>query len=170
MYTGVFLHYTVLELKWASHASVKYICRVCRYYFLLILLRYIKRPSLASIDTIAQQTGPNAEKQHAARCAVLLRDWLLELSALAQEQMVAVPSLEFKFPSSWRWPLFDGDMSKAGVEANPNIHILSVLSCLQFRWQPQCGTQEWILTHTCIFYNKCHLSTCWHWRVYKSWV
>ncbi|XP_069165218.1 FHIP family protein AGAP011705 isoform X3 [Procambarus clarkii] len=61
--------------------------------------RYIKRSSLASVDTGASSC-PGGEKHHAARCAVLLRDWLLELSALAQEQMVAVPSLEFRFPSS----------------------------------------------------------------------
>lgn len=61
--------------------------------------RYVKRPSVASVDTIAN-SGPAVEKLHAARCAVLLRDWLLELSALAQEHMVAVPSLEFRLPSS----------------------------------------------------------------------
>ncbi|KAK8735967.1 hypothetical protein OTU49_005143 [Cherax quadricarinatus] len=61
--------------------------------------RYVKRSSLASVD-IGAGSGLVPDKLHAARCAVLLRDWLLELSALAQEQMVAVPSLEFKFPSS----------------------------------------------------------------------
>ncbi|KAK7070811.1 hypothetical protein SK128_016146, partial [Halocaridina rubra] len=61
--------------------------------------RYIKRTSISSVDTNVL-SGPAAQKRHAARCAVLLRDWLLELSALAQEQTVAVPILGFKFPSS----------------------------------------------------------------------
>ncbi|XP_042204929.1 FHIP family protein CPIJ015043-like isoform X2 [Homarus americanus] len=61
--------------------------------------RYVKRASVASVGPNAS-SGSVAEKRHAARCAVLLQDWLLELSALAQEQMVAVPSLTFRIPSS----------------------------------------------------------------------
>ncbi|XP_068222669.1 FHF complex subunit HOOK-interacting protein 1B isoform X3 [Palaemon carinicauda] len=61
--------------------------------------RYVKRASVSSVDANAL-AGPAMQKRHAARCAILLRDWLLELSALAQEHMVAVPSLEFRFPSS----------------------------------------------------------------------
>lgn len=61
--------------------------------------RYVKPASVSSMDT-SGASGPVGQKRHAARCAVLLRDWLLELSALAQEQTVAVPSLEFRFPSS----------------------------------------------------------------------
>ncbi|KAK4323330.1 hypothetical protein Pmani_005958 [Petrolisthes manimaculis] len=56
--------------------------------------RFIKR------SVVEPAGGPVSEKQHAARCAVLLQDWLQELAALAQEQTVAVPSLEFKVPSS----------------------------------------------------------------------
>ncbi|XP_047475615.1 FHF complex subunit HOOK interacting protein 1B-like isoform X6 [Penaeus chinensis] len=61
--------------------------------------RYVKRASVSTVDS-STSTGTAGQKRHAARCAVLVRDWLLELSALAQEHTVAVPSIEFRFPSS----------------------------------------------------------------------
>lgn len=61
--------------------------------------RYVKRASVSTLDSNAS-AGTAGHKRHAARCAVLMRDWLLELSALAQEHTVAVPSIEFRFPSS----------------------------------------------------------------------
>lgn len=66
----------------------------CETSFIFFIPRFIKR------SVVYAGSGPVSEKQHAARCAVLLQDWLQELAALAQEQTVAVPSLEFKFPSS----------------------------------------------------------------------
>ncbi|XP_050730435.1 FHF complex subunit HOOK interacting protein 1A-like isoform X3 [Eriocheir sinensis] len=60
--------------------------------------RYTKQVSMPSED-ILTLPGPAAEKRHCARCAVLVQEWLLELSALAQEQVVAKPYLEFTFPS-----------------------------------------------------------------------
>ena len=64
----------------------------------LTLARYIK-PVLASNEDGRGAVGSAAEKRHSARCAVLLQEWLLELSALAQEQVVAKPQMEFCFPS-----------------------------------------------------------------------
>lgn len=64
----------------------------------VFLIRYTKQVSVASEDT-RSLSGPAAEKRHCARCAVLLQEWLLELSALAQEQVVAKPYLEFTFPT-----------------------------------------------------------------------
>lgn len=60
--------------------------------------RYTK-PVLMPSEDGRGTSGSVAEKRHCARCAVLLQEWLLELSALAQEQVVAKPQMEFSFPS-----------------------------------------------------------------------
>lgn len=60
--------------------------------------RYTK-PVLMPSEDGRGAAGSAAEKRHCARCAVLLQEWLLELSALAQEQVVAKPQMEFSFPS-----------------------------------------------------------------------
>uniref|UniRef100_A0A0P4VYQ4 FHF complex subunit HOOK-interacting protein C-terminal domain-containing protein n=1 Tax=Scylla olivacea TaxID=85551 RepID=A0A0P4VYQ4_SCYOL len=60
--------------------------------------RYTK-PALMPSEDGRGTSGSVAEKRHCARCAVLLQEWLLELSALAQEQVVAKPQMEFSFPS-----------------------------------------------------------------------
>ena len=64
-------------------------------------LRYVRRASGSSSNE-SSITSNFGGKRHAALCAVLLRNWLMELSALVREHGVAKPPAQPHFSKS-RW-------------------------------------------------------------------